>query len=98
MTTASSPWCLGTPFTAICRGLPVPRGPAILSRVEHGGRVMGLVQSIADRIRTLRKPVGTLQGYENPALVELIFEKTKAYSPEGEWSEMTGVSTVFDFG
>jgi putative methyltransferase (TIGR04325 family) len=59
---------------------------------------MGLIRSIADRIRSLGKPVGTLQGSESPELVELIFEKTKAYSPEGSWSEMTGISTVLDFG
>ena len=58
---------------------------------------MGLIQSIADRIRSLGKPAGTLQGYENPELVELIFEKTKAYSPEGSWPEMTGISTVRPF-
>jgi putative methyltransferase (TIGR04325 family) len=53
---------------------------------------------VADRIRSLGKPPRTLQGYENPQLVDLIFQKTKAYLPEGSWPEMNGVSAVLDFG
>jgi putative methyltransferase (TIGR04325 family) len=59
---------------------------------------MRVIQSIVDRIRSLGNPSGTLQGYENPQLVDLIFQKTKSYSPEGVWPEMNGISTVLDFG
>jgi hypothetical protein len=31
-------------------------------------------------------------------LVEVIFQKTKAYDPQGDWLEMAGVSSVLDFG
>jgi hypothetical protein len=59
---------------------------------------MRVLQSIVDRIWSLGKPSGTLLGYENPQLVDLIFQKTKSYSPEGSWPEMNGISTVLDFG
>jgi putative methyltransferase (TIGR04325 family) len=58
----------------------------------------GFVQTVVDRIRSLRKPSGILQGYENPALVDLIFQKTISYLPRGSWPEMKGISTVLDFG
>jgi putative methyltransferase (TIGR04325 family) len=59
---------------------------------------MGIVRSVVDSIRSLGKPQGTLQGYESPELVDVIFQKTMAYSPSGSWPEMEGISTVLDFG
>jgi hypothetical protein len=43
-------------------------------------------------------PTETLEGYAEPELVEVIFQKTKAYNPQGDWPEMGGVSAVLDFG
>jgi putative methyltransferase (TIGR04325 family) len=40
----------------------------------------------------------TLRGYEHPELVDVIFRKTLAYKPTGEWPEIAGASTVLDFG
>jgi putative methyltransferase (TIGR04325 family) len=59
---------------------------------------MGFIGSVVDRIRYFGKPSGALQGYENQALVDLVFQKTTAYSPEGSWPEVEGVSNVLDFG
>jgi hypothetical protein len=43
-------------------------------------------------------PSETLAGYHEPELVEVIFQKTKAYDPRGNWPEMADVSSVLDFG
>jgi putative methyltransferase (TIGR04325 family) len=59
---------------------------------------MSFIRWVVDRVQSFGKPSGTLQGYEHPQLVDLIFQKTKAYSPEGSWPEMKGISTVLDFG
>lgn len=48
--------------------------------------------------RRLFQPTETLDGYEEPELVEVIFKKTKTYNPQGTWPEMIGVSSVLDFG
>jgi hypothetical protein len=48
--------------------------------------------------RRLFQPTETLEGYAEPELVEVIFQKTKAYDPKGDWPEMVGVSSVLDFG
>jgi hypothetical protein len=48
--------------------------------------------------RRLFPPTETLEGYAEPELVEVIFQKTKAYDPKGDWPEMAGVSSVLDFG
>ena len=53
---------------------------------------------IAPLARLLRRPFETLDGYEQPELIEVIFQKTQAYHPEGDWPEMLGASTVLDFG
>jgi hypothetical protein len=49
-------------------------------------------------LRRLRPPSETIQGYEHPELVEVVFQKTLAYTPQGEWPEMVGVTSVLDFG
>jgi hypothetical protein len=54
-----------------------------------------LISAIARRIFP---PTETLEGYAEPELVEVIFQKTKAYAPHGDWPEMEGVSSVLDFG
>lgn len=43
-----------------------------------------------------RAPI--LHGYQQPELVDVVFRKTKAYTPQGYWPEMLGVETVLDFG
>lgn len=43
-------------------------------------------------------PLPTLQGYENPELVDVVFRKTVAYRPQGAWPEIVGAETVLDFG
>ena len=43
-------------------------------------------------------PSETLRGYENPELVDTIFRKTMLFRPTGSWPEMSGASTVLDFG
>lgn len=48
--------------------------------------------------RRLTAPTETLEGYEHPELVEVHFQKTKAYDPVGSWPDMIGVSSVLDFG
>lgn len=48
--------------------------------------------------RRLFRPSETLEGYEQPELVDVIFRKTVAYSPVIDWPEMRGVSSVLDFG
>jgi hypothetical protein len=49
-------------------------------------------------VRRFIPPADTLEGYEQPELVEVIFQKTKAYSPQGDWREVAGASSVLDFG
>lgn len=53
---------------------------------------------MSKRLRSLFPPSETLEGYEHAELVEVIFQKTKAYKPVGDWPEMKDVSTVLDFG
>lgn len=48
--------------------------------------------------RRVFPPTETLEGYDEPDLVEVIFQKTMAYDPHGDWPEMVGVSSVLDFG
>jgi hypothetical protein len=55
-------------------------------------------QLIAKIARKLGPPLETLDGYEQSELIEVIFQKTKAYEPDGSWPEMAGVSSVLDFG
>jgi hypothetical protein len=56
---------------------------------------MGLISAVA---RRLFPPTETIDGYEQPELIEIIFRKTLAYEPKGDWPEMQGVSSVLDFG
>ena len=55
-------------------------------------------QLIGRLARHFMPPTEILEGYEQPELVEVVFQKTKAYEPQGEWPEMIGVSSVLDFG
>jgi hypothetical protein len=48
--------------------------------------------------RRMFPPTQTLEGYSNPELVEVIFQKAKAFIPRDDWPEMDGVSSVLDFG
>jgi putative methyltransferase (TIGR04325 family) len=48
--------------------------------------------------RRLFPPSQTIEGYEHSELVDVIFRKTLAYRPDGEWREMAGSSSVLDFG
>jgi hypothetical protein len=57
------------------------------------------VSGLAARLfRRVRRPSETIQGYEHPELVEVVFQKALAYAPQGEWPEMVGVTSVLDFG
>lgn len=56
---------------------------------------MNLVQRIR---RKLFRPKETVEGYENPELVETIFRKTINYKPSGDWPLVAGMETVLDFG
>jgi putative methyltransferase (TIGR04325 family) len=49
-----------------------------------------------NRIRSLIVPPETIHGYEQPELIEVIFQKTKAYRPNSAWNE--SAKTVLDFG
>lgn len=49
-----------------------------------------------NRIRSWTGPSETIHGYEQPELVEVIFQKTKAYRPNSKWNE--NAKTVLDFG
>src|SRR5436190_4381167 len=49
-------------------------------------------------VRRFVPPAETLEGYEQPELVEIVFQKTKAYHPQNDWSEIAGASAVLDFG
>lgn len=40
----------------------------------------------------------TLTGYDNPELLEVIFQKTKLFRPKERWTELDGAKTVLDFG
>ena len=55
-------------------------------------------QLISSISRRLFRPTETLDGYDDPELVEVIFRKTLAYDPQGVWPEMIGVSSILDFG
>jgi hypothetical protein len=48
--------------------------------------------------RRLFPPTETLDGYDDPELVDVIFRKTVAYRPQGNWPEIDGASSVLDFG
>jgi putative methyltransferase (TIGR04325 family) len=48
--------------------------------------------------RRIFQPTETLDGYDEPELIEVIFRKTVAYKPQGSWPEMIGASSVLDFG
>lgn len=57
---------------------------------------MNLVQRVK---RKFVRPVETIEGYENPELVETIFLKTINYKPSGgDWPLVRGSRTVMDFG
>jgi putative methyltransferase (TIGR04325 family) len=51
---------------------------------------------LLNRIRSWIVPPETIHGYEQPELVEVIFQKTKAYRPNSKWNE--SATTVLDFG
>lgn len=55
-------------------------------------------QWISAITRRIFPPTETLEGYAEPELVEVIFQKTRAYNPDGDWPEMVGASSVLDFG
>lgn len=57
---------------------------------------MRLLSKIARQIRFAFAE--TLDGYENPELVEVIFQKTKVFRPTETWTEIDGARTVLDFG
>lgn len=51
---------------------------------------------LLNRIRSWIGPSDTIHGYEQPELIEVIFQKTKSYRPNSKWIETA--KTVLDFG
>jgi len=50
-------------------------------------------------VRRLNPPSETIEGYQQPELIDVIFQKTKVYNPpQSEWLEIGGASAVLDFG
>lgn len=56
---------------------------------------VNLVQRVK---RKLFQPKETIEGYENPELVDTIFQKTVNYKPDQHWPLVEGLSAVLDFG
>lgn len=56
---------------------------------------MNFVQRIK---RKLFLPRETIEGYENPELVETLFLKAINYMPSGDWPLVAGIRTALDFG
>jgi putative methyltransferase (TIGR04325 family) len=59
---------------------------------------MGLFASFAATALRHLPSSGTLSGYNDPALVDFIFEKTKSIRHFEPWPEMSGITSVLDFG
>ncbi len=54
---------------------------------------------IAKIARRLNPPSETIEGYEQPELIDVILRKTRAYDPPpSEWLDVGDASTVLDFG
>ncbi len=49
-------------------------------------------------LRRLFPPSETLEGYDHPEVVEVVYRKTLSYKPTLPWPEIQGASTVLDFG
>lgn len=49
-------------------------------------------------IKRLRPIVGKIEGYQDPELIDVIYRKTVKYEPAEPWPEISGVSSVLDFG
>jgi hypothetical protein len=60
------------------------------------------IKMLTTLVRRLRRkllpPREVIEGYEHDQLVETVFQKTKAFQPQGGWPLMVGASTVLDFG
>jgi hypothetical protein len=85
-------------FISVGVGLSLLFAAWVYVAERYKGPPMGAEILIAPLMRLLRRPRETLDGYEQPELVDVIFKKTKAYEPQGNWPEMSGVSSVLDFG
>src|SRR5260370_7911327 len=59
---------------------------------------MNFLKPFIDRLYGIARPAETLDGYENPELIEMVYQKTLAYKPVGTWPDMVGASSVLDFG
>ena len=57
-----------------------------------------LVNSALGRIVRMLPPNEILGGYENPALIEMMFRKACDFSPTHRWDEFANRSAVLDFG
>src|SRR5262245_28936400 len=58
-----------------------------------------MLTALARRLaRKLFPPRDVIEGYEHDQLVETVFQKTRAYQPQGEWPLVAGASAVLDFG
>jgi len=59
---------------------------------------MGLVALLAAKVLRHLPSSGTLKSYNDPELVDFIFEKTKSLRQFKPWPEMSGIASVLDFG
>lgn len=67
-------------------------GATVLDNRFPMGDLLGRV------FKRLRRPVGAIEGYQDPELIDVIYRKTLKYEPTEPWPEMSGVSSVLDFG
>ena len=61
-------------------------------------RYKGEPLTAAILIPSLFQKRAVIEGYQHTELVEVVFQKTKAYRPDKPWTAMADVSTVLDFG
>jgi hypothetical protein len=72
-----------------------------LSSIAHektARRRLRIMLKLLTALRRLVPPSEILDGYENPELVDVIFQKTKAYRPNETYSEISSAASVLDFG
>jgi hypothetical protein len=60
--------------------------------------ILRLIRGCDIGLRTKILKSGKWNGTEAPELVEIIFRRTVACDPDSGWPEMSGVSSVLDFG
>src|SRR5207253_2321028 len=68
-------------------------------RFRWGVRLQIMRELIAKIARRFNPPSETIEGYDQPELIDVILRKTQAYiPPPSEWLDIGDASTVLDFG